>query len=110
MANGDPKPAAKAKGEKPVKLTPQKAAARLADQVLPELEARMREEGAGAPEGAQAGLAELGGKLRKALPQIIAGLMELGAIAADGQLSADEVRDLAGKLFEFIRARRAGTA
>ena len=105
MANGDPKPA---KGEKPVKLTPQRAAAKVADQVLPELEARMREQGV--PEGAQAGLADLGAKLKKALPQIIAGLMELGAIAADGQLSADEVRDLAGKLFEFIRSRRAGTA
>ena len=102
---------AKAKDEKPIKLAPAKAAAALAEKVEPELRRLMADNPAGAaPEGVQAGLGDFGAKLKKALPQIITGLMEVGAIAADGQVSADEVQAIAGRIFELIRGRKPAPA
>ena len=94
--------------EKPIKLAPAKAAAALAERVEPELRRMMADNPA--PEGVQAGLGDFGAKLKKALPQIITGLMEVGAIAADGQVSADEVQAIAGKIFELIRNRKSAPA
>lgn len=77
----------------------------LSTRVLAEIEAIPRP----TPTGAQAAPGDFGKKLRKVLPHILTALMEVGAVAADGQLSADEVRDLAGKLFEFVRGLRQST-
>lgn len=93
------------KGEQAIKLTPQKAAARLAEQVEPDLRRLMAD--AGAPEGAQAAPGDFGARLKKALPHILTALIELGEVAADGQLTPDEVSRIAGKVFEFVRGFRA---
>lgn len=93
------------KSDKPIKLTPQKAAARLAEQVEPDLRRLMAD--AGAPAGVQAAPGDFGAGLKKALPHILTALIELGEVAADGQLTPDEVSRIAGKVFEFVRGFRA---
>lgn len=104
MAKGKPSP-----DEKPITLAPAKAAAQLAEKVEPEL-LRLMAADSGVPDSVQAGLGDFGAKFKKALPKVITGLMEIGAIAADGQVSADEVQAIAGKLFELIRARKQAPA
>ena len=79
---------------------PTKPAHQLSEKVLAEMPQDA------APEGTQAAPGDFVAKLRKALPHILTGLMEVGAVAADGQLSADEVKELAGKVFEFVRGLR----
>lgn len=91
--------------KKPGKVTTERAAQALAKRVEPEVMALAQR---GGPEGVQAAPFDgtFAKKLKKALPRIIAAAIEVGAIAADGQVSADEVKQIAGKVFEFFTGLR----
>lgn len=80
----------------------------VADQVAAEVLALHQQQAA--PAGTQAAPGNFGAKLKKAVPFIISALTEVGAIAADGHLSADEVKGIAGKIFEFLQAQKKAPA
>lgn len=46
------------------------------------------------------------GRIKKALPHILKGLIEVGLIAADGQVSADELRKIVGGISTLFRGLR----
>lgn len=100
-----PPPKAAAPTSKP-SATTTAAAAKLSERLLAEMKSDAV--AVAGPPGSQAAPGAFGAKLRKALPHLLTGLMELGAVAADGQLSADEAKALAGKLLEFIKGVREG--
>lgn len=108
---GKPDPARPPKAEPAKKSSPQPAAPApptaatgLSQRLLAEMQPQLA---AAAPEGAQAAPGDVVKTMRRALPHLVAGLMELGAIARDGKLDADETKALAGKLLEFVRGMRA---
>lgn len=75
-------------------------------QVVAEVENRLKAQQTAdtvAPEGAQAGLFKDGGAgLFKLLPQLVTPLLKIAGMGVDGQLSAAEVQEIAGDVFEIV--------
>jgi hypothetical protein len=90
-------------GPKSIRPDAAKAAAQLAVVVGPEVD---KIAASAAPAGARAMPGDFAGKLRLAVPHVLEGLILAGAIAADGKLSPDEAREVAGKIVDLFRAIR----